>query len=224
MEVLDTLRSLRQTHANLRMVFTGSIGLHQVISSLKHSGYANDPTNDMLIEDVPPLAFPEATELTKLLLDGESIKTDDLEATAKAIATAVDGIPYYIHHIVDQLKNSHGLASSATVDEIVANYLTDPQDRWHMRHYRERIDTYYAADEQPSALELLDILSVANKPLHFDELFNLLKARVVTEDKEKARYLLTMLQRDHYVIQEKEGSYRFRFPFVQRSWRLQRGL
>src|SRR3989338_3294659 len=51
MEVLDTLRSLRQTHANLRMVFTGSIGLHQVISSLKHSGYANDPTNDMLIED-----------------------------------------------------------------------------------------------------------------------------------------------------------------------------
>jgi hypothetical protein len=35
MEVLDTLRSLRQMHPKLRMVFTGSIGLHNVITSLK---------------------------------------------------------------------------------------------------------------------------------------------------------------------------------------------
>ena len=52
MEVLDTLRSLRQMSGNqspskLRMVFTGSIGLHHVISSLKQAGYANAPTNDL---------------------------------------------------------------------------------------------------------------------------------------------------------------------------------
>ncbi len=32
MEVLDTLRSLRQMHSAVRMVFTGSIGLHHVVA------------------------------------------------------------------------------------------------------------------------------------------------------------------------------------------------
>ena len=35
---------------------------------------------------------------------------------------------------------------------------------------------------------------------------------------------LVLLQRDHYVIQQPDGTYRFRFPLIQRSWRLQRGL
>lgn len=32
MDLLDTLRALRQMHGNLRMVFTGSVGLHLVLS------------------------------------------------------------------------------------------------------------------------------------------------------------------------------------------------
>ncbi|MCZ6635303.1 MAG: ATP-binding protein, partial [bacterium] len=55
MEILDALRSLRQMHTGLRMVFTGSIGLHNILSSLKQAGYANAPTSDMGIEEVPPL-------------------------------------------------------------------------------------------------------------------------------------------------------------------------
>ena len=52
MEVLDLLRALRQTHAGLRMVITGSIGLHHVLSSLKDKNYANSPTNDMEDDDL----------------------------------------------------------------------------------------------------------------------------------------------------------------------------
>lgn len=58
MEILDLLRSLRQEHPGLRMVFTGSIGLHSVITSLRKLGYANAPTNDMHTVDVPPLSPP----------------------------------------------------------------------------------------------------------------------------------------------------------------------
>ena len=54
MGILDTLRALRQTHPSLRMVFTGSVGLHHVIGSLKRAGYANAPVNDMKQIDVPP--------------------------------------------------------------------------------------------------------------------------------------------------------------------------
>ncbi|MBI4639576.1 MAG: ATP-binding protein [Candidatus Tectomicrobia bacterium] len=224
MEVLDTLRSLRQMHPGLRMVFTGSIGLHQVISSLKRSGYANDPTNDMLTEDVPPLSPNDAQELARRLLEGEGISTSNLQATVRAIADVVDRIPHYIHHVVDQLKNRGGMVDEAIVGEVVDTCLTDPLDRWHMRHYQERIDTYYTPEERPFALGLLDILSITRRPLAFDDLFNLLKSRIVTEDSEMVRHMITLLQRDHYIVQQMNGTYHFRFSMIQRSWRLQRGL
>ena len=224
MEVLDTLRALRQTHPKLRMIFTGSIGLHQVITSLKQSGYANDPTNDMFAEDVPPLSSADAQDLASRLLEGEGILTDNLQAVAQAIATAVDGIPYYIHHVVDQLKDHGEIVGETTVQEMVNMCLTDPQDRWHMRHYHERVRTYYAPTERPFALGLLDIFSTADTPLAFDDVFNLLKARLVTEDSDMVQHLLTLLQRDHYIMQQQNGTYSFRFSLIQRSWRLQRGL
>ena len=206
------------------MIFTGSIGLHQVITSLKRSGYANDPTNDMFTEDVPPLSSTDAQGLASRLLEGENILTDDLQTTAQAIATAVNGIPYYIHHVVDQMKYHEGVADGATVGKVVDDCLTDSLDRWHMSHYHERIGTYYTPEEQPFALELLDILSVADKPLGFDDLFNLLKSRMVTEDSEMVRHMLTLLRRDHYICQQTDGTFCFCFPLIQRSWRLQRGL
>ncbi|MGI8972153.1 MAG: ATP-binding protein [Dehalococcoidia bacterium] len=224
MEVLDALRSLRQMHPRLRMVFAGSIGLHNVVTSLRRAGYANDPTNDMDTVDVPPLSTDHARELARGLLRGERIQVGDLAATAAAIAAAVDGVPYFIHHVIDQIAQRGGAADVTAVSEIVNQSLTDPQDRWHLRYYRERIDTYYNPDERPFALALLDVLSTTDQPLPFEPLFNLLKSRIVTEDSETARSVLALLQRDHYLAQQPDGKYRFRFPLIQRSWRLQRGL
>lgn len=224
MEILDTLRSLRQTHPKLRMVFTGSIGLHNVITSLKRAGYANDPTNDMHSEDVPPLSLSDAQELTRQLLEGEGIKTEDLQAATDAIATATDGIPFYIHHIVDQIVKRHSTVNAGTVHEILAACITDPLDPWHLRYFQERIDTYYTQDERAFALSLLDIFSAADHPRFFDEIFNLLKSRLVTEDNEMARHVLTLLQRDHYVVLQTDGAFRFRFPLIKRWWQLHRGV
>jgi hypothetical protein len=93
-----------------------------------------------------------------------------------------------------------------------------------MRHYLERIDTYYTPEERPLVLGLLDLLATSDQPLLFDDLFNLLKSQMKTEDSEMARNMLTLLQRDHYVIRETDGAFRFRFPLIQRWWRLERGL
>ncbi|BCL36988.1 hypothetical protein [Nostoc sp. MS1] len=134
MEVLDALRSLRQMFPQLRMVFTGSIGLHNVLTSLKRAGYANDPTNDMKTQDVPPLALADAEDLAYHLLAGEGIVTIDGKETAKAIAKSVDGMPYFIHHIIDQLVMQNTDASAEKVEEIVNSYLIDPQDPWHLRY------------------------------------------------------------------------------------------
>jgi hypothetical protein len=224
MEVLDTLRSVRQMHPELRMVFTGSIGLHNVLSALRAAGYSNAPTNDMYTEDVPPLTPEDARELAVRLLKGERVQADDPLACAERVARLVDGIPYFIHHVVDQLRQRGGAVSIEAVDAVVQSSISDQHDRWHLRYYRERIDIYYTAEERPFALNMLDILSVSEGPISFNELFNRLKSRMVTEDREQALLVLSLLQRDHYVAQGVDGALSFRFPLIQRCWRIHRGL
>ena len=224
MELLDTLRALRQDRSQLRMVFTGSIGLHHVLHSLKRSGYANDPTNDMDTVEVTPLAEADAQELAKRLIEGEEIRTDDISSLARSIAETVDGIPYFVHLVVDKLVGKGEIANSGAVEKIVSTALTDPQDRWHLSHYIGRVNQYYTTEEQPFAFALLDVLASAQSPLSFAELFNLTKTHLVTEDEEGARNVLSLLRRDHYVVQQSDGKFCFHFPLIQRSWRLQRGL
>jgi len=229
MEILDTLRSLRQMHLKLRMVFTGSIGLHNVITSLKRSGYANAPTNDMNTRNVPPLSPDDAQNLARLLLQGEDIQTNDIQATAAAVSESVDHIPFYIHQVVSQMRDRRGQTENAeTIHEIVNGCIVDPLDCWGLRHYRERIDTYYSSDksfdEHTFALKFLDILSVSDKPLAFPVLFNLLKSVIETEDEEMARHVLKLLLQDHYIIQQTDGAYCFSFPLVKRWWKLNRGV
>ena len=219
MEMLDVLRSLRQSNRQIRMVFTGSIGLHNVLTSLKRAGYANDPTNDMDTVDVPALVEVDAVNLAADLLRGERLRAADLDATASTIARQVDCLPYFIHHVVDQLAKRGDEATPALATSIIDQCLTAPQDPWHLRYYHERIDTYYLADERPLALTILDALAVAETPVSLDDLMSSASATLGTIGKEQLRSVMTLVQRDHYVVQEATGSYRFRFPLIQRHWR-----
>ncbi len=220
-EILDVLRSLRQTHTNLRMVFTGSIGLHNVLTTLKRGGYANDPTNDMKIVDVPPLEQADAEDLARQLMVGEGL-TVEQESTAQEIAKAADNLPFFIHHLVDHLVLSGG--ESVDIPGIVRQYMIDPQDPWHLRYYRERIDTYYLNEDKALALALLDVLALTSEPLSFDDIYNRVLSQTDAFDDESTRNVLTLLQRDHYIQQADINAYRFRFALIQQSWMIHRGL
>lgn len=224
MEVLDTLRALRQTHRKLRQVFTGSIGLHHVVTALKRSGYANDPTNDMHIEEVLPLAPEDAAYLAEQLLIGESIPVSDAASVASRVAQVADRVPFFIHHLVGALRNEKS-ADLTRVDAAMERLLDNPQDPMHLTYYRERINKYYAVEERPTAIGLLDTLAVADEPLAFNELFNRLNSMegFATRDRDVALDLLSLLQRDHYLLRE-GNTVRFQFPLIARTWRRQRGL
>jgi len=225
MEVLDLLRDSDVCSSDLRMVFTGSIGLHNVLNGLKRDGYANDPVNDMAKVDVPPLDVNStAIALIEALMDGEHIEATDKHAVSGFLAKTVDGFPFYIQHVVEQLAMLKKPATEELIKEVVGHFLIDDNDAWEMRHFRTRIDTYYLPEERPYALGLLDILAGSDEPLSFDKLFNLLKARIVTEDTEMARQVLTLIQLDHYITRTTDGAYMFRFPIIRRWWRLERGI
>lgn len=226
METLDSLRSLRQTYPDIRMVFSGSIGLHHIIKNLQQAGYSNDPTNDMYPIDGQPLSLAAATELTINLLSGESIPTVDLPQTAEDIALAADCIPFYIHHLVDRFKNVEDEIDREAIADTVNECLRSPLNLWKMDHYRERIDNYYSDEQKPYALEILDILSI-NPPTSFSRLWQYLKTEPATKDKEMARSVLRLLLKDYYLVQEDNLSgslYAFRYQLVQKYWQISRGL
>ncbi len=224
MEVLDTLRSLRQMIPTVRMIFTGSIGLHHVITRLKEIGYANSPTNDMFTEDVSPLDLEAARSLAIGLLKGEQIRGEDDAVLAEAIATAVDCFPYYIHHVIDELRWTTTTRTPEQVNEIVQANLCDEANRWDLAHYRERIDTYYSGAEQTLALGILDELAATDLPLSQRELLDRLNVQSIGQDLEQVRKVLKLMGRDHYVLQQPDGGYRFKFGLIQRYWKLSRGL
>ena len=223
MEILDTLRAQRQMYSRLRMVYTGSIGLHHIVSHLKRAGYANAPINDMFTLDVPPLDEEDGTRLANELLTGENIECEYMRNLALEISSGVGQIPYYIHHMVDQIA-IEGKAPES-LSQLVEKSLLDSQDPWDMAHYRERITTYYKdiTGGVKLALAVLDVTATANTRLSFDELNGHAGIVPVSDDPESLRDLLALLKRDHYLEQDKEG-YRFRHKLVQRWWALQRGL
>jgi len=236
MEMLDTLRGLRQMHGRLRMVYSGSIGLHHVTAALREAGHGNDATNDMRIIEVPELAFEDACFLAAELLDGEQLQCEDRNATAESIARSTDCIPYYIHWVVAAMKDRGNVASGELAEQIVAEALVDDQDRWHLQHYRDRLKDYYGEDRLPVVLATLDELAAAKGPVKFDRLCSGLATalrpdasqtagQILGGDRELLRGILTLLQRDHYIRRQPDhGTYRFRFPLIQRWWRVHRSL
>lgn len=235
MAVLDTLRALRQTHgaAGLRMVLTGSIGIHHVIAALKRQNYANSPLNDTYPLEVPPLDAAPAEYLAARLIEGEQITSACPSDTAEAVARLADGFPFYIHHIVKALKYAAHTAPAgadpALVERVVVQQLTDPNDPWELNHYRDRIPIYYGADSEQAVLGILDgIAARAAGPepiaVSVNDLLAEAKASGTLDDRDRLIRLLRLMEQDHYLSRDASGGYRFRFPLLQRWWRLARGL
>lgn len=231
-DLLDVLRSQRQKHPSLRMIYTGSIGLHHVVSGLHEEGYANAPINDMRTIEVPPLDSSAATDLAESLLHGEGLESTQSDKTAEVIAGLVDGVPFYIHHVVATLADRGQPATPELASEVVAQALTDAQDPWRLEHYRSRLREYY--DERADLVRgLLDHLA-EERTLDLGEIHDYLKVgykpnndlarRIVEGDRENLRALVKLLQRDHYLHQEESGRYAFRFNLIRRWWRLELGL
>ncbi len=231
MDLLDTLRGLRQTHANLRMIYTGSIGLHHVVTALREEGYVNSPVNDMRTVEVPPLDDGHAEALAKALIQGEGLTSGTLDETAAIIAKRVDAIPFYIHHVVAAMADRGQAATPEIAETIVAEALANAQE-WDLEHFRSRLGAYYG-ERAEVVRALLDQLA-ETEPLVLDELHERLKLnlsrlgtnaqRMVEGDREALRTLLKLMQRDHYLHQDQDGGYRFRFGLIRRWWRLDQGL
>jgi len=225
MEILDVLRSMRQRHRHIRMVFTGSVGLHQVISEMRKARYANDPTNDMRILEVPPLAPADGVLLARRLIEGEGLLcVGDPDLIAQRISEVAGHIPFYIHYLVVRLKDQPGPVREADPDRHLELPVRDPNDPAHFSYYRQRLDIYYERSEVKMALAAMDALALAPEPLAFGNILNLVRHHQQVDDEESVRDVLKLLVQDHYLAREPDGRYCFRYPIVRRWWSFDRGI
>jgi hypothetical protein len=223
MEVLDVLRGLRQSYAKVRMIITGSIGLHHVFSSLKGAGYANAPVNDMCLVKVLPLSKGDAGILAKELIVGENLDCADLNESAELIAELSDCFPFYIHHIVRGLKSRDLPANPKEISSLLSLSLIDENDPWELMHYLERIEIYYR-DRKRAVYCILDELAVSEKDLSVNMLSDALKKTDDFGDREELLKILRLMRQDHYLSMSEKGEYSFCFPLIRRWWILSRGL
>jgi hypothetical protein len=223
MELLDLLRSLRQsatTGRGFRMVLCGSVGMHHVLAELRRGGYRNEPVNDLILVEVPPLAADAATELAARLIAGEKLP-GDADAAAR-IAALTGGFPYYIHWLVSRLRTAGQPATVAAIDGAVRWLLTADHDPCDLRHFLKRIPSYYPAHTK-TVLALLDHAARSPAPLAQAELISVGKCAAPADD-DQVRELIRLLAMDHYLSKDADGHYSFRSALLRRWWILERGL
>lgn len=224
MDVLDTLRKERQTNNQLRMIYTGSLGLHHVLNALQTANYQNAPLNDLKAVEVGPLLEEDARDLAWRLLNGMEISTGNPELLAQHLARITDGMAFYIQHLVSDLADSDGVCTTETADKFLTRRLSDLTDPWDLGYYKTRIDTHYPKEVQLVAFALLDYLSRAQAGQIFDDLLGGLNPQTTIVDEELAQHTLALLGKDHYIAQDEDGAYRFRYPLIARAWAYKRGL
>ena len=221
MELLDTLRAIRQQQAKkIRMVFTGSLGLHHVVRSLKEQGYNNTPVNDMLSIEVTPLAITDAETLAKRLFADNGLKPLTPELYGQ-LARAVDCIPFYIHHVISALlkipTSTLAPVDIKTIYAVITTAIRSSDNPWDLQHYEERTLDYYGK-QRPQCLALLDAVAASVEPLPMTQVINRAKAIHPQIDQQQWIELSRLLERDHYFSRNNAGEIGFKFIVVKQWW------
>ena len=226
MELLDTLRALRQQHAKLRMVFTGSLGLHHIVRLLKAQGYNNTPVNDMLSVEVEPLALADATELARRLCSDNQLIAASPDIYAQ-LALAVDRAPFYIHHVVSALIKTRIDLNQAldmpAIEAVVSHGIHATENPWDLQHYEDRTKAYYGA-QCGECLALLDAVASSSEPLPMADVIKRAKSAFPSVEQQTWIELTRLLERDHYFLRDSAGNVSFKFTVVKRWWIWHRSL
>lgn len=230
LEILDILRALRHSNSNLRMVFTGSVGLHHVLAEISR-GVSAEPTNDMQTIPLEPLVPLEAQEMVNYLLEKEGVTITDT-MSVELIINQCDRVPFYIEKIVTRLALTEKPVNAALVNQIIDEVIVDVNNELEMEHFRSRLSDYYTDSvvlENGQSLAhseivkgILDFFATTKTPLSIDESHRLIKT-IVPVNRDLLITLLEYLAKDYYLSRNRDG-YQFCFTLIKRWWIKARGL
>ncbi|MFQ5604031.1 MAG: ATP-binding protein [bacterium] len=213
---LQSNRELRQNleiSKNVQFIYTGSIGLENIVSKLN----IVKTIIDLSRLKIPPLKLTEAKQLIILLL--ENVEFDISDSIMEYILKKVEWlIPFYIQLLIDELRNLHrdthlDKISEDTVNQAIAEML---EQRQHFEHWHTRLRSSMKKSEYNFAKELLNILS-ENETIDSNELFNLAVKHGLEET---YKDVVGSLIYDGYINNHDDIKvYRYNSPILRMWWR-----
>jgi hypothetical protein len=221
MEILDCVRKLEAANSNIRLVLTGSIGLHHVLKELQQQGYHNSPLNRFSHEQPGPLPPEAAVELAQALLLGEQLNCEGASARhAQLIARSVGYVGFYIHKLIARLP-SRAVISTELIETTLRNEIAKLDGDWDLAHYRQRLEKYYGA-QAAVALCVLDAVA-STQPIGFAQIQRELSGQLTGVSQDQLTAVLRLLVQDHYLISN-AGGYWFYLDLIRAWWRIERQL
>jgi hypothetical protein len=220
--LLDGLRGHRQEHAggSLRMVYTGSIGMFEVLDRLRvRTGYGGKPANDMKLEHVPLLDPEQARALVAALLWDMGRPGARERRFVEHVAACGEGHPYVTQWLASELwlvPPSDPL-DAGDVDRLLDRLVGGDDDPLDLEHYVQRLDDLGWGQDARAILDVLaprgDLGATVN------ELDNVLSGL----DRTRIADVLKRLRRDGYLTGG-DGVHRFRLQLLARWWVQRHGL
>jgi len=213
---LQSNREIRQDpkiNNHVQFIYTGSIGLENIVSKLN----AVNTINDLSRLEIPPLKENEAKELIDLLMRNVNFTLSN-KLIGHILSQIEWFIPFYIQLIIEQLKNLYRdenlqRITKETVDHALTEML---KQRNHFEHWHLRLRSSIKGDEYNFVKELLNIVS-ENNTIHSNEIYNIaVKYHLGNGYKD----LLGTLVYDGYINNSDDPSiYRYNSPILRMWWR-----
>ena len=213
---LQSNREIRQDSEiteNVQFIYTGSIGLENIVSRLN----AVSTINDLVRLKVPPLTESEANQMIQgLLTSVQFVLTDGV---IEYIFHQIEWlIPFYIQLIMQELRNISreqgiGAIEKSHVDKALQEML---EQRNHFEHWHTRLRTTFKGRDYSFVKDVLNITSEKSE-ITSNEIFDL----AVKYDIEISfKDIIGSLVYDGYINNHEEvHMYRYNSPILRMWWR-----
>ncbi len=217
---LQLVRELRQEFNNcgLQFVYSGSIGLGNVVNKLGRM----DLINDIVNIEVLPLNPDEAKELITRLALGFKEEKEDFEISdpVKDYMLNKDSwlIPYYVQIMVDELFelfiDTNQELTESTIDEVIDKIIRDRykyQD--YFENWKTRLKQAFEKEEYRCALAILNHISTKGS-MDYDAMYNI----SVKHEIEDLKDITNVLEYDGYISKNSEKTYMFNSIILKEWW------
>ncbi|MCF7885139.1 MAG: ATP-binding protein [Candidatus Marinimicrobia bacterium] len=212
---LQTKRSMRQEHLidnNIRFIYSGSIGLGNIVRRIN----ATKTINDLQPIKLQPLSYNQAVKFINKLLEKYNFTINDnpIEYILDSIEWL---IPFYIQLVIQVIKDDYRLDGSLDIDE---DYIENVFDRiigqqHYFDNWHSRLKTLFKTDEYNFCKELLNTIS-EDGTIQINKIRNI---AVKYDIKDQYKNILNSLVYDGYINNnDKQKIYRFNSPILRRWW------
>lgn len=211
---LHQCRELRQNpeiKSRISFVYTGSIGLENLVLSIDEPRAISDLGNFI----IPTLSDEEAMSLIHQIMDGDAYKFSEKEKQylLKKLKWL---LPYFIHVIMGEIETicigtETNEISGDVIDKAFKSAL---HNRSYFEHWLVRLRSIFKGNDFSCAKEILN--TVAKK----DAIDNYELQDIITRYKiDDAAVIINTLIHDGYLIKDESvGKYRFNSPLLQSWW------